>query len=158
MIRSVIVATLLFAPQIWARNSTGIADGSDWKQWSQSYKVGWIHGWTDAMSNAGLETAILCTFQLKPPPDSKEARACMTQAQDFNFEMIKFGQYLDGMDSFYKDFRNTEYPLSGAIKLVRDRIRGRPEAEIERELEAWRQCRADSSKCSAPANSKQAPN
>jgi hypothetical protein len=158
MIRSVIVATLLFPPQLWARNPTGAADGSDWKQWPQSYKVGRIDGWTDAMSQAQLATAFLCAFQLKIPPDSKEGRACTTQAQSLNFEKIKFGQYLDGMDNFYKDFRNTEYPLSGAIMLVRDQIRGRLEAEIEREMESWRQCHADSSKCSTPASSKQASN
>ena len=110
------------------------------------------------MSQAQLETAFLCAFQLNIPADSKEGRACTTQAQSLNFENIKFGQYLDGLDNFYRDFRNTEYPLNGAITLVRDQIRGRPEAEIEKELESWRQCHADSSKCSTPASSKQAPN
>jgi hypothetical protein len=65
-------------------------------------------------------------------------------------------QFLDGMDAFYKDFRNTEYPLNGAIKLVRDQINGHAAEDIEKELVAWRQCHADSSKCLTLAGPQQA--
>jgi hypothetical protein len=91
--------------------------------------------------------------QLHLTLESEAGKACTAEAQGLNFEMIKCGQFLDGMDAFYKDFRNTEYPLHAAIKLVRDQINGRATEDIEKELIAWRQCRADSSKCLTPASS-----
>jgi hypothetical protein len=151
----VAILLLLFSSLLWGRNAVGVADGSDWKQFSQSYKIGWIDGWVTAMSDAQLSTAFLCAFQLHLTVESEAEKACTSEAQSFNFEKIKYGQFLDGMDAFYKDFRNTEYPINWAIKLVRDQINGRPAEEIEKELVAWRQCHADSSKCLAQASPKQ---
>lgn len=152
-----ILVLLLMSSSLWCRNSAGVADGSDWKQYSQSYKVGWIDGFVTAMSDDQTSIAFLCAFQLNLHLDSPEQKACTDKAQDFNFEMIKFGQYLDGMDAFYKDFRNTDYPINWAIKIVRDQIRGRPAEDIEKELVAWRQCHADSTKCFAPASPTKQP-
>jgi hypothetical protein len=147
MLKLIVISVLLLSSPLWAKNEFGIEDGSDWKQFSQSYKIGWIDGFVTAMSAAQVNTAALCTFQLNLRSDSKEFSACAEDAQDFNFEMIKYGQYLDGVDTFYKDFRNMDYPINLAIKLVRDQIRGRSAEDIEKELVGWRQCHADKSKC-----------
>jgi len=157
MAKRITVAILLLSASLWGRNSVGVADGSDWKQYSQSYKVGWIDGFVTAMSDAQTDTAGLCAFQLHLRLETAEGNACTDEAQGFNFEMIRFGQYLDGMDAFYKDFRNTDYPINWAIKIVRDQIRGRSAEDIEKELVACRQCHADSSKCLTPASPTKQP-
>jgi hypothetical protein len=157
MLKRIFVAFFLLSSPLLARNAAGVADGSDWKQYSQSYKVGWIDGWATAMSNAQLDLAFLCALQLHLTMESEEGKACTKAAQSLNFEMIRYGQYLDGMDTFYKDFRNTEVPINLAIKLVRDQIRGRPAEDIEKELVSWRQCHADSSKCVTSTTPKQTP-
>jgi hypothetical protein len=157
MAKRVVVAILLISSLLWGANTAGVEDGSDWKQFSQSYKIGWIDGFVTAMSDAQIDTAVLCAFQLKLRLESAEAKACAAEAQGFNYEMIKYGRFLDGMDTFYKDFRNTEYPINWAMKIVRDQINGRPAEDIERELVAWRQCRADSSKCITPASATKPP-
>lgn len=99
-----------------------------------------------------MAAAMLCAFQLNLASESKEQKACIEHAQSLNYEKIKYGQYLDGMDAFYKDFRNLDYPIDGAIRIVRDQIRGRSADDIEKELASWRQCHADKSKCGIPAN------
>ena|ERR1700688_217050 len=147
MLTRALAAILLLSSSLWARTAGGVADGNDWRQWSQNYKVGWIDGFVSAMSNAQMGTAALCAFQLHISVDSKEEKACVAEAQGFNFEMIKYGQFLDGMDAFYKDFRNTEYPITSAIRLVRDQINGRPAEDIEKEMLEWRQWHAGVSKC-----------
>lgn len=152
--KHVLLILLLLPCSLWGRNSAGVADGSDWKQYSLDYKVGWIDGWASAMSNAQMSLAFMC-LQLHLTLESEEGKACVAEAQGFNFETIKFGQYLDGMDAFYKDFRNTQYPIGGAIRIVRDQIRGRSAEDIEKELVSWRQCQADSSKCFTQASPKQ---
>jgi hypothetical protein len=157
MAKRIFIAILWLSSSLWSRNSVGVADGSDWKQYSQTYKVGWIDGFVTAMDDAQGDTAVLCAFRLKLRLDSPEQKTCTDEAQGFNFEMIKFGQYLDGMDAFYKDFRNTDYPINWAMKIVRDQIRGRSAEDIEKELAAWRQCYADSSKCLTPASSTKQP-
>jgi hypothetical protein len=157
MVKRIIIAILMLSSSLWCRNTAGVADGSDWKQYSQNYKVGWIDGFVTAMDDAQGNTASLCAFQLNLRSNSPEEKACIGEAQGFNFEMIKFGQYLDGMDAFYKDFRNTDYPINWAMKIVRDQIRGRSGEDIEKELVAWRQCHADSSKCFTPTTTKTPP-
>src|ERR1035438_222110 len=152
-----LVVVLLMSSSLWCRNSVGVADGSDWKDYSQNYKVGWIDGFVTAMSDAQIHTGFMCALQLKLQAESTESKACTDEAQGFNFEMIKFGQYLEGMDAFYKDFRNRDYPINWAMKIVRDQIRGRPAEDIEKELVAWRQCHADSSKCLTPASPPKQP-
>jgi hypothetical protein len=134
MLKHLFVTIFLLASPLWARNTAGVADGSDWKQYSQNYKIGWIDGWATAMSDAQMGTAVLCAFQLHLTAESEEGKACTNHAQSLNYEMIKYAQYLEGMDAFYKDFRNTEVPINMAIKLVRDQIRGRPAEDIEKEL------------------------
>jgi hypothetical protein len=154
MVKTTLVLILLLSPLLWGRNAAGVADGSDWKQYSQSYKIGWIDGFVTAMSDAQINTAGLCAFQLNLRVDSAEGKACTAEAQGFNFEMIKYGQFLDGMDAFYKDFRNMEYPINWAMTIVRDQINGRPAEDIEKELVAWRQCRAE---CKLPESSTRPP-
>lgn len=155
MAERIFFTILLLSSLLWGRNAAGVADGSDWKQYSQDYKVGWIDGYVTAMSDAQIETAFLCAMKLNLRSESAELSACTAQARTFNFEMIKYGQFLNGMDAFYKDFRNEEYPIDSAIRLVRDQINGRPAEDIERELVAWRQCRADSRKCTPASSTKQ---
>ena len=91
--KHILVVLLLLPCSLWGRNSAGVADGSDWKQYSQTYKIGWVDGWATAMSNAQINTAMLCAFQLNVKLESEEGKACVAQAQSFNFENIKYGQY-----------------------------------------------------------------
>src|SRR5450755_4012292 len=116
MVKNVVLVVLLLSSPLWCRNSAGVADGSDWKDYSQDYKVGWIDGFVTAMSGAQIQTGFMCVFQLKLQAESAEFKACTDDAHGFDFEMIKFGQYLEGMDAFYKDFRNRDYPINGALK------------------------------------------
>jgi hypothetical protein len=157
MSKRLFVGILLLSSSLSARNTAGVADGADWRQFSQDYKVGWIDGFVSASDDAQMSTAVLCAFQLNLRMESKELKACTEEAQSFNYEMIKYGQFLDGMDTFYKDFRNTEYPITSAMRIVRDQIQGRSQADIEKELVAWRQCHADSTKCSTPVNTEKQP-
>ena len=55
MTKRILVATLLLPSLLWGRNKAGDADGSDWREYSQSYKVGWIRSrsaWTRFRASA----------------------------------------------------------------------------------------------------------
>ena len=80
--------------------------------------------------------------------DVEAHKACTSNARSFDFESITVGQFLDGMNAFYKDFRNLQVPLTMAMRLVRDEVRGRTQEDVQKELDSWRQCVAgDFGKC-----------
>lgn len=118
--------------------------GSDWRGYSEQFKGGYITGYIHAMGNAQVVSELSC-ISVK---DVEAHKACIANAQSFDFESITVGQFLDGMNTFYGDFRNLQVPLTMAMGLVRDEIRGRSKEEVQKELDSWRQCIAgDVSKC-----------
>jgi|SRR5579859_296646 len=132
-------------------------NGTDWHSSTQAFKIGYVEGYISAMTYAQINAAFLCSFGLNLKPDSEDSNKCGDYARSLYFAKMTVGQIVDGMDAFYKDFRNIQYPMHAAIRMVRDEINGRPGDDIEKELTAWRQCRADSSKCGIPTNSNQTP-
>jgi len=129
------------------------ADGSSWQSASGTSKLGYISGYISAMEEATVSTAYLCGWQ-----GQADSEPCTVTIKALDFTGISIGQYLNGMDAFYKDFRNTQYPQVAAMRIVRDQINGRPAGDIEKELTAWRQCRAThSGNCLHALNSYQTP-
>ena len=51
---------------------------------------------------------------------------------------IPFGQLSDGLDEFYKDFRNKTIDVNLAMAYVRDELKGKPAKELEEELTRYR--------------------
>ena len=126
-----------------------VLDGSDWRGYSEQFKGGYITGYIHAMGTAQVSSAMSC-MSIDNPKDKNAAisKACISNAQSFDFQSITVGQLLDGMNAFYKDFRNFKVPLTLAMDLVRDEIRGRTEADVQKYLDSWRQCVAgDYTKC-----------
>ena len=122
----------------------GVLSGSAWQSYSEQFKGGYITGYIVAMENAQINSSMTCA-QVK---DAEAHKACISNAQSFDFESIAVGQLLSGMNTFYKDFRNFQVPLTMAMGLVRDEIRGRTNEDVQKELDSWRQCVAgDVGKC-----------
>jgi len=55
-------------------------------------------------------------------------------------------QALDGIEKFYKDFRNRNIPVSGAMMVVLFQIEGHSDADLERLLQDFRRNFAKSSR------------
>lgn len=140
--RYLIAALLLSAYCLGQQDD--VLRGAAWQSYSEQFKGGYITGYITAMGNALVYSEMTC-MSIKDPEAHK---ACHSNAQSFDFESITVGQLLDGMNTFYKDYRNLQVPLTMAMGLVRDEIRGRSEEDVQRELLSWRQCVAgDVSKC-----------
>jgi hypothetical protein len=133
-------------------------DGSEWQLFSNAERDAYIAGYVSAMFQAE-SFATVCeavAMAQKVAPDSPSAdlaRICVGESKEFHFaEVAGVAQYREGMNAFYKDFRNVQVPLSKAIGLVRDEIGGRSPEDVEKELAQWRQCHTDSSKCGTATN------
>jgi hypothetical protein len=64
------------------------------------------------------------------------------------FENITVGQFLSGVNAFYRDYRNQSIPVNYAIQYVRDDINGKSPAEQNTDLLWERRCIADPKTCS----------
>jgi hypothetical protein len=167
MLKFLFVATLLFSSLLFAQSQPHktVADlaGSDWREFSEAVRDGYVAGYLSAMFQAEAlatvcEATAVATKVTADSPAADLAKICVHERNEFRFaEVAGVAQYREGMNAFYKDFRNLQVPLSKAIELVRDQIGGRAAEDIEKELVEWRQCHADSSKCSTLVTPTKAP-
>jgi hypothetical protein len=68
-------------------------------------------------------------------------KMCLSDNQ-FDYDSISMGQFVDGMNIFYKDCRNKQLEAGLAIQYTRDSIKGKPAQELETEVTMWRRCAA----------------
>jgi hypothetical protein len=52
--------------------------------------------------------------------------------------MVTGGQLVDGLDSFYGDFRNRRILVYSAVWLVLNEIAGTPQDELDKMIQSWR--------------------
>ena len=146
-----------FGLLLLATLGTGTGQGQDqstkdsdngywWVKQSETFKLGFINGYALAMSNEYNRITLPCLGEKNPdlPPEKRftdEAiNACVQSptAKHFDFTGIRYGQLLEGMDDFYKDFRNKGVYVSAAMFYVRDELKGKPAKELEDELNIFR--------------------
>jgi len=75
----------------------------------------------------------------------KKMNACMLMVgesyADYSskyFTNVTNGQLVDGLDSFYADFRNRSIRVADAVWLVVNGIAGTPQEELDTIIENWR--------------------
>ena len=78
-------------------------------------------------------------------PEFREG-ACL---KSFNsgFENITVGQFVSGVNAFFRDYRNQSIPVNYAIQYVRDEINGKSPADLNADLLWERRCIADPKAC-----------
>jgi hypothetical protein len=78
-----------------------------------------------------------------PNTDPKDIlqKMCLSD-KTFDYDSIPMGQFVDGMDTFYKDYRNKQLEVGWAIQYARDEIKGKPAPELEAQVSLWRRCTA----------------
>jgi hypothetical protein len=124
-------------------------DGYWWASMTPSFKLGWVTGYAKAMDLAGSLQMATCASNLPlysqkfPNLDPKDIlqKMCLSSTE-FDYDSISMGQFVDGMDSFYRDYRNKQLEVGWAIQYVRDAIKGKSAQELEAEVVTWRRCSA----------------
>lgn len=119
-----------------------------WEKLDASFKLGWVSGYVKAMDLAGGSYAARCMANMPlyvkewPTVDPKVILKTMCSSDDLDFDGIAMGQFVDGMDAFYRDYRNKQLEVGWAIQYARDSIKGRPAQELDAEVALWRRCTA----------------
>jgi hypothetical protein len=126
-----------------------INDGYWWEKLDASFKVGWVTGYARAMDLAGTIQMSKCAANMPmyakefPNVDSKVIlqRMCLSDNQ-FDYGGITMGQFVAGVDAFFRDYRNKQLEVTSAIEYARDSIKGKSAQDLDAEVAQWRQCTA----------------
>jgi hypothetical protein len=155
-----VAAVALIAPNA---PSAADMDGYWWEKLDGSFKLGWVSGYAKAMDLAGTIQMSTCASNLPlyvkefPNTDPKVIlqKICLSDTQ-FDYDSISMGQFVSGMDAFYKDYRNKQLEVSWAIQYARDAIKGKPAQELDAEVALWRRCSAADKSHPMPRSSEDA--
>jgi hypothetical protein len=146
----VLVAALAFlGPNAPAPAQKTELDGYSWEKLDASFKLGWVSGYAKAMDFAGGIQMSTCASNMPlyqkewPNLDPKDIldKMCLSDTQ-FDYDGIAMGQLVDGIDAFYRDYRNKQLEVGWAIQYARDSIKGKPAQELDAEVALWRRCSA----------------
>jgi hypothetical protein len=147
--KSLICLPLLFvvltAPRMLGQQQEH--NGFWWAELSDTFKLGFITGYGEAMTLNYNQTGFDCLADKnggtvpQKLPDDKVMTDCFeknAKLEPLDFTKLRFGQMAEGVDEFYKDFRNKAVHVNRAMRYVRDELRGKPAKELEDELTRWR--------------------
>jgi hypothetical protein len=95
----------------------------------------------EGMEQAGITQLSTCASTLpmyaeKYPniaPKDLMQKLCLDN-KSTDFDGITMGQFVDGMDQFYRDFRNKQLYMTWAIEYVRDQLKGKSADDLSVEL------------------------
>jgi hypothetical protein len=113
------------------------------------FKLGWVTGYATAMDSAAANKMGACLASIPmykekfPNADPNELvrKLCLSDSS-LDYDGIAMGQFVDGIDSFYSDYRNKQIEVGWAIEYVRDAVKGKPATELDAKVTMWRRCSA----------------
>jgi hypothetical protein len=138
-------------------------NGYWWASMTPDFKLGWVAGYAKAMDEAYSSYMVMCAGNLPlyaekypgvPSKDIVQKMCINTWSNDYHG--ISMGQFVDGMNAFYADYRNKQLEVAWAIQYVRDAIKGKPAQELEAEVALWRRCSAADQSHPMPRSSEDA--
>jgi hypothetical protein len=145
------ISLLLLSSCALAQSKSFDPDGYSWVGWSKDFKLGYVSGYlqaTDTAQAVEMATCLMTLNYLDSAKVSLDKWSKMCQGDSSNsYDGIGIGQFVDGAEIFYRDFRNMKVETSFAFQYVRDQIKGKAAKDLDAELTLWRQCSADHSKC-----------
>ena len=79
-------------------------------------------------------------FRVLNAASGEEWKECMQtpEVAMLSYSNLRAGQLVEGLDEFYKDFRNKNILVDVAIRYVKDELRGKTGKELEDELATFR--------------------
>ena len=148
--RSILISFALICAVTFAGAQTK-EDGSWWKALTPAFKLGYAAGFARGSELTAIENTVGCLAMWSELNAVKAAytleqwkSVCTPQS---NFDGVSMGQFVDGLNSFYEDYRNQRIEFGSAIEYVRDEIKGKPSTELQADLAHLRKCYADMTAC-----------
>lgn len=109
-------------------------DGFMWLDMNSSTKIGYVMGFC---AGANVASGLWDSVNDEGPVKlSAKQKRLASRASDYTG--LKFGQLVDGLDEFYRDFRNKQIQVEDAMAYVRNEIQGDTQDLLEKELTVLR--------------------
>jgi len=132
--------TLLLAALLLASSTTGIDSGPAkngywWAELNEPAKLWFLQGYTEGLRRANGLLRQSVNF------DDKKTLAAVRRepvTSYLDFSGVSYGQFRQGLDEFYTDYRNKRININVAILYIRDQIRGESQSELDKRLEGMR--------------------
>lgn len=121
-----------------SRNDTNTRrDGNWWRELDRPEKISYMLGFFDGMD---LGHDFSYWPLLKDDKDSSVAKIATAYHEYVSkyLSNVTNVQLVDGLDTFFSDYRNRRIETSNAVWLVLNEISGKPEAEMQQMIEKWR--------------------
>lgn len=148
---TVVVCTLLTSTLLYAQSGSNVKfDGTWWNGFSYAEKVGFVEGWSEARTSTAYDECM--NDPASSPRESREEKvrrleemtqqlhSCVEKQNKFLRipDNYTYGQFVDGMDKLYADYRNRLIPVFQIAEEVEQQINGASDQQIETDLEGYR--------------------
>jgi hypothetical protein len=141
MRRLLVALTLLSVLPIYVHAQHDRRDGNWWTGQTADIKLDYIVGFFDGME-LGYDFSY---WGMIKDTDKGVATPCMSASnKSFNEHNERYirgvsnYQLVDGLDTFYKDFRNRRITVTAAVWLVLNEIAGKPQNQMDKMIENYR--------------------
>ncbi len=124
-----------------AQSSSNLHNGYWWLDASELVRLAYVVGFVDGAEQGRFWLGIIS--QAKGNTVTKASADYVNGQLDYN--RIRFGQFKDGLDEFYKNYKNKSILVDDAFGYVRDSIRGVDQTQLVQELETLRKQSVSSS-------------
>ena len=118
-------------------------DGNWWNQQNRGEKQNYMIGYMDGMvhDDGRWNLAMIVVAKKFDPVLAKYGAAVekyMREVNKHDFGNVTVGQFIDGLDKVYADYRNRRIQVHEALIVVIRSLDGTPDDEITKLLERWR--------------------
>ncbi len=100
-------------------------------------KLAYVIGFVEGSSQIAFYWDVLSEDDSKKPSISRVTKLMV------DFTEVRYGHFKDGLDNFYKDYRNTSIHVEDAIFHIRDEIKGNKKRYLECDLARLRKQATD---------------
>ena len=146
--RLLLIFATLLVTSLCLHASDDQRDGNWWRTESEVTKLNYVVGFFDGMDlgrNFGTWEFMHCTAGGRCVAIDNASASCISKVgESYNsyytkyFSNVTNDQIVDGLNVFYSDYRNRRIRVSGAVWLVVNGIAGKPQAELDKMIESWR--------------------
>jgi hypothetical protein len=110
-------------------------DGNWWSRQSAGFRLYYILGFMDGMDLGNAFSVPDKRVSGKAPDSVTDARRTYRERTEQYVAHVTVGQVSDGLDTFYRDYRNRSVPLRDAFEIVLRSIKGE---DVEKLIQARR--------------------
>jgi hypothetical protein len=136
--RSTLVGILaLCIGPAFAQESTR-RDGNWWRTQLRASQVSYMVGFFDGIELGNRFSYWSFANDQKATESLKRVFDSYEEYVDKYLKNVTSGQMVDGLDTFYSDFRNRSILVHNAVWLVANQVAGVPQDRIDSMIESWR--------------------